>query len=340
MTPNEFRSELKKLSLGYLFYGEEGYLKRHYLDSVRKATVEEGDAFNHILINSENYSPSRLFASIEALPMMAEKKLIEVSSIMFSDMNESELDEFCSVIERLPDYEYNALVVYTEPDELDVGTKKQPTASFSRLCQSLKPVAFERETPARLSSWIAKHFASELIIAPPDEVKLLLDRCGCDMFALSGEIDKLACYIKSQGRERLTREDVLYVGTERKEIAAFDFVNAISDAKTDRAYYILGDMIKQKEKPEIILASISRTIGDMSIIKALSNSGMTIPDIAKKLKFNEYRATLYAKSASRISSERLKDLTRRCYEADIQIKSTPVNSYTVLERLVAETSRR
>ena len=51
MTPSEFRTELKKLKGGYLFCGEEDYLKRHYLSSLRKTAVEEGDVFNHIIIS-------------------------------------------------------------------------------------------------------------------------------------------------------------------------------------------------------------------------------------------------------------------------------------------------
>ena len=91
MTPSEFKAELKKLSGGYLFYGEEDYLKRYYLNALRKQTVTEGDVFNHIVINSESYTPERLSASLEALPVMADKKLVEVNSLYLSSMSENEL---------------------------------------------------------------------------------------------------------------------------------------------------------------------------------------------------------------------------------------------------------
>lgn len=347
MTPNEFRAELKKLSGGYLFCGEENYLKRHYLDALRKASVDVSDVFNHISINSESYTPERLFSAIEALPMMAEKKLIEISSLPFSQMKEDELDEFCSVMQRLSDYEYNIVVVYTETDELDIGTDKAPSKEFAMLCKHLTPVVFAKETPARLASWTAKHFASELIIAPPDEVRLLLDRCGCDMFALSNEIDKLSCYLKSQGRERLTKEDIILICGERKEIAAFDFANAILDGDPKRAFSILDEMKNQKEKPELILAGISRVVGDLVIIRTMLDRGLTYLQISEKLKgikgngsFSDKKVALYAKNASRTTPERLNRLAERCYDADMLIKSTPLDKYVVLERLVAEASSR
>ena len=98
MTPSEFKSELKTLSGGYLFYGEEDYLKRHYLLSARKETVCDGDVFNHIIINSEHYTPEYLSSVIEALPVMADKKLIEINSLHYSSMTENELEQFCAVV--------------------------------------------------------------------------------------------------------------------------------------------------------------------------------------------------------------------------------------------------
>ncbi len=340
MTPNEFRTELKKLKGGYLFCGEEDYLKRHYLSALRSASVDEGDAFNHIILTGDTYSPERLFAAIEALPMMAERKLIEINSLYISSMSEGELDGLVSVLKCLPEYEYNILVMYTEPDELDIGNKKAPSKELKALSECLTPVIFERETPARLSSWVAKHFASELIIAPPDTVALLIDRCGCDMYALSNEIDKLSCYLKTQGREKLTIDDVIKVCGERKEIAAFDFANAILDLNTEKAFSVLGEMKKQKEKPEIILSGISRVVCDLEIIKYSTENGIPLADVAKKLKFHEYKAGLYAKSASRTTVERLRALSEKCYEADLLIKSSKLDNYVILERLVVEATRR
>lgn len=345
MTPTEFRSELRKLSHGYLFCGEEAYLKHHYLNSVRSALVEEGDVFNHIRLNEESYTLERLVAAIEALPMMAEKKLIEVSGLSFFDRNESELEELISALSLLPAYEYNVLVLSVEPDELDIGTEKQPNKIFSRLCEYLKPVVFRRETPARLASWTVKHFAADQIVAPPDAVNALLDRCGCDMYTLSSEIEKLICYLKEKGRERLTPVDVFLVCSEAKEIAAFDFANAILDRQPERAFAILCELKRRKEKPEIILSGISRVIADLSIVKTLGDSGMTPATISSRLKahgviMHEYRVKLYLRSAERTSASSLKALLERCYEADMTVKSTGVDSYAVLDRLAAETAGR
>ena len=340
MTPSEFKSELKKLSGGYLFYGEEDYLKRHYLLSARKETVCDGDVFNHIIINSEHYTPEYLSSVIEALPVMADKKLIEINSLHYSSMTENELEQFCAVVERLPEYEYNVLIVYTEPDELDEGRKSSASAELKRLSSVLKPVCFEGQTPSKLADWTYKHFVKELIIAPHDLITKLVNICGGDMYTLSNEIDKLCCYIKAQGRDRLTEEDVNTVCSERKDIAEFEFANAILDGSTDRAFNVLSEMKKSKEKPEIILSGISKTIGDLFIIKTMLGDGYSLDFISKKMAYHSYKVTLYAKSASKTDIGVLKALNERCYEADKLIKSTSADAYAILERLAVEASIR
>lgn len=336
MTPTEFRSELKKAAGGYLFCGEEGYLKRHYLTALRGQLGVEGDVFNHVRLTEQTYSPEALAAAVESLPMMAEKKLIEVSGLFLSDMKEADLEELCAILSLLPHYEYTVLVLLCEPDELAIGTPKQPTKAFARLGEVVKPVVFNHETPARLASWVAKHFAAEQIVAPPDTVTLLLDRCGCDMYALSSEIEKLSCYLKAKGRERLETEDVIRVSSESPQIAAFDFANAILDAQADKAFSILNELKRRKEKPEILLGGISHVIADLTVVKTLLDAGMTATAIASRLKMHEFKAKLYVKSAARTDASALRLLAERCYEADLKIKSTGLDSYAVLDRLAAE----
>lgn len=340
MTAAEFKNELKKLSGGYLFCGEEGYLKSHYLTAARKELIQDGDFFNHIVLDSGNYSPDALAEAIVSLPMMADKKLIELTELPLNDMSDEEIEDMCAVLETLPQYEYNVLILYTETDEFDAGTVKQPSALLKTLSKYLKPVMFMRETPSRLAAWTAKHFAAEKIIACPVEVNLLLERCNCDMYILSSEILKLCCYLKANGREKLTEDDIMKVASETKEITAFNFANAILDGKTDSALSVLREMKLRKEKPEIILSGISRVICDLSMVKALAESGATVQTVSKRLKMHEYKAGLYLRSASRCDTEKLRNIMQACADADMRIKASPLDSYEILDRLAAQASKR
>jgi DNA polymerase III delta subunit len=133
---------------------------------------------------------------------------------------------------------------------------------------------------------------------------------------------------------------VFLVSSESKEIAAFDFTDAILNGRPDDAFSILGELKLRKEKPEILLSSMARVICDLLTVKVLTDSGLTASTIASRLSWHEYKVGLYVKSASRCSTAILHRLAERCYEADLLIKSTKVDSYTVLDRLAAETAVR
>lgn len=340
MTPVEFKQELKNLRGGYFFCGEEDYLKKYYFDAAAKAVMPDDDVFNRVCINRDNYSPETLMSAITALPVMAERKLIEVTDLPLSEMTDTETDELISVLSSLPDYEYNVLLMSVGSDGFDMGTPKQPSKTMKKFSEVLKPVVFAKETPARLASWCAKHFSSERIIALPDTVSALLDRCGCDMYNLSSEIAKLCFYLKQNGRDRLTVDDVVNVASESKEIAAFDFANAILDGKTDAAISILNELEARKEKPEIILSGITRVVCDLYAVKLLTDGGVNAQAISSKLKMHEYKAKLYVKSVSKTDASALSSLVKSCYDADIKIKSTPLDSYAVLDRLAIQASLR
>jgi len=340
VTPVEFRAELKHPRGGYLFCGEEDYLKRRYLESLRKAVVAEDDVFNHIRLNGDTFSTDALASAIAMLPVMADAKLIEVEGVSLAAMSDTEIEELCGIFSLLENSPETVLVFYTEAGDLEPGTPKQPDKRYVTLSEAITVVLFPRETPARLAAWAAKHFTAEGVAAPPMAVNALLSRCGCDMYTLASEIDKLSAYVKSKGREILTEEDVALVASESKEIAAFDFTNALIDFRPEAAFSILAERKRQKEKPEILLSSITRVVCDLYMIRTLSDSGMTVGEIAKKLKKHEYTVGLYLKSASKSTVTRLNALMDACFEADLRIKSTSVESYAILDRLAAEASTR
>ena len=87
----KFRVRAKgELFGGYLFYGEEEYLKRNSLSEARKSVFPDGpDSFNHIRLDAENFSIEALENAIMALPVFAEKKLIEIHSLNLSSMKDN-----------------------------------------------------------------------------------------------------------------------------------------------------------------------------------------------------------------------------------------------------------
>ena len=112
MTENEFRQELKKLDGGYLFYGNEDYLKYSYSKEIKKLVLDGTfDEFNHIVLYGEDFSPSSLMDAIATMPMMSDKKLVEVRGVDFKSLKKDEWDDLADALSHLKEYDHTVLIV-------------------------------------------------------------------------------------------------------------------------------------------------------------------------------------------------------------------------------------
>ena len=196
LNSDDFRRELKKgLSGGYLFFGDEDYLKLNSLISARKAVCpEEAFAFfNDLRIDPLALSADSLLDALAPLPMMSEAKIVSVSGLYISSFKPSEIDDLCDVFDNLSEYPSNVLIISIPSGGIDEGRlPKAPSAIFTKLTKSLKPVYFGTPPQAKLIAWCQKHFEHNGVVCSDDICRALFERCGTSMFTLAAEIDKLS----------------------------------------------------------------------------------------------------------------------------------------------------
>lgn len=338
-----FKDKLKMgLSGGYLFFGDEEYLKFHYLKDVRKAVLgDEGNSFfNHRRVSALDFDMGKITEALitSSVGFFSESKtLCEIHELNFNERTESEIKALCNALaDADPEIIY---IIYVTADEFDAGIlPKSPSKLLTRLSEYLTPVNFQKESDIKLVKWTARHFSAEKLSFENGVCEKLVDRSGRDMFVLSNEIEKLAAYVKFHGEGTVKNEHIEKVCSSNLEINAFDFSNAILEADTDKAYLILSDMERRKEKPLHIFGAVSKVVSDLYSVKVLADSGENDKEIASKLKIHEYKVSIYRKSAMKRSRERLKKLLSLCAETDIRLKSTSLSDYTVLDKLVIMSS--
>ena len=335
---SDFKDRIKfGLSGTYIFFGEEEYMKYYYLSEARKAVLgdDEDGEMRHKKISCLDFDTEKITDALTTVSIgfFEGKTLCELHELQLSSFKESEWKALCDILaEASPEV---ITIIYTTPDEFDYGVlPKAPSKALQRLAEYAVPVYFPKESEAKLSRWITKHFISEKLSFENGVPDAVLKRCGRDMFVLSGEIEKLCAYVKADGRTQITENDVMLVCCQNLEVNAFDFSNAVLAGETDRAYALLSDMKLRKEKPVYILSSVTKVVSDMFAVKTLFDGGLTDNDISKKLKMHEYKVGLYRKSTASRSTARLRSLLRLCCDTDIKLKSTSLEDYTELDKLV------
>lgn len=321
---------------GYLFFGDEDYLKLYNLNMARQAVCsDEGFAFfNDMRISTIDFTPAALIDALMPMPMMSELKIVSVSGISLLDMKPSEIDALCDALETLAEYDYNVLIVSVVSGGLDEGyLPKSPSALLTRLSKLLTPVQFEPVSPSRLVAWAQKHFEHNGVECSDDECRAMIARCGSSMFTLSGEIDKLSYYAIQNGRKRVLPEDIENITCYTIESDAFALTNAVLDGKNEQALAALAVMKYNRVEPVTLLSEISRVICDLILVKSLLADGKTPFEISSIMKKNAYKIKLYVAGASSKSEEKLSRALELCSQTDIALKLSP-KGYADLERLL------
>ena len=339
MTESEFRDLLKQnISGGFLFWGDEDYLKNHYRKELSKAVLAECPPdlydFNHIRLTLEDGDFSALTTALSSLPMFSEKKVVEVSPPDMSSWRESDRKSFLDAIEGIGDSPDTVLLLIAPRGTLDPGTPKKPAPFFRALTKILTPVEFPYQTGVRLRRWVERHFAGANLTLTDEAMSTLLARCPQDMTGLSGEIEKLIAYCLAKEINTVTPEIVTHVTAPALREDAFALANAVLAGDRTAALSALDVCRKQKEEPIVVLASLARVMSDLLTVSVMVDGGADKAEIARSLKMHEYKASLYIKSAKGFGTPRLAASLKRCRDADRMMKSSYGGGYLPLERLI------
>jgi len=345
MAEVDIKKEYKTPSGVYILFGEEDYLKRFYVSKIREGIL--GDSpyalFNHAVFTAKSFTADAAMDALATPPVFDDKKLIELTEFNFSELKAAEVEAILDFLAEAAEYDYAVVVMNLADGALDYGTAKgaqikKPSALFKKLDKVAKMAYLPRASHRDLVVWAGKHFAKDKIRAEDAILSLLVTQTGGDMMTLIGEIEKLCAYLHTNGRDTLTKEDVAYICCTTKELEPFALSNAVLAGKTDEAMEILHLMEQKHIRPAIAFAGIYSTYIDLYRVKAALEGGMFVPDIAKALKMNEYRAKIYAAAAKNSSMKKISHVLCLCRDADLKIKSETTN-YDRLKALIAEAAR-
>ena len=106
------------------------------------------------------------------------------------------------------------------------------------------------------------------------------------------------------------------------------------EGRNDAALSILADYRFRRIEPTLVLGDVTRVICDMIAVRSMTSDGTPNAEIASILKMHEFRVGLYQKSLRQTNDKRLRRALDACSVADQSLKSSSVDSYTVLEQLI------
>ena len=251
----------------YVFYGEEAYLREYYLGELRKKLIPAGfEEFNYHRLEGRELTVQTLAEMAEAMPMMTERTLIQVSDFDIFKLNEDQRERLIAFLEDVPPY---CCVVFSY-DTLEY----KPNRTMKKLCKALsdraETVEFRQADSSDLTAWIARRFRALGKEIDRQTAEYLIFLCGPLMTGLVPEIAKVGAYAKGK---TVTQKDIDAVADPVLSAEVFKLSDAVLAGSYDQAARILGDLLKMQTEPILILGMLGAQLRRIYTARLALDSG-------------------------------------------------------------------
>ena len=313
----------------YVFYGEEVFLLRHYLDRLRKLLVDPAtEAFNYHRLNGETFSCQALQDALEALPMMAERTFVWVDEVDLFKLPESDRDFLGNLLSDIPDYCTLVLTYETVAWKPD----KRQKQLYSALAAG-QIVEFTRQSRHDLIAWVGRHFASQGKRISSDLAGYLVDLTGGSMTLLSGEIAKISAY---SGAEEIVKSDIDAVTDPVLEAVVFQMTDLLAQGAYGEALKKLQTLLLMRQEPLAILGAVGNHFRRLGAARTLLDRGMGPGELAKLYGLGDYPARKTMAAAGKFSPAFCGKAAELVLETDYRMKTSFDDPERLLEQLILE----
>jgi len=300
----------------YLFYGEEKYLLHSYLTKVREKLIPAGfEEFNAHRLSGRKLTILELSEVVEAMPMMAERTLVEVTDLDIFRLDELQRQAFMELLADFPEYCTMILLYDTVEYKRDGKLKKLCAA----LDEHVTEVEFCQQESRALYKWVRAHFAATGHEIDDGTVEHLLFICGSMMTNLVPEIQKIGAYAKGSA---ITKSDIDAVADPVLDARVFDMTNAITARRYDDAARVLGGLLRMQTEPIVILAAIGKELRRLYTARLALDSGKDRLWLKELWHMSsDYPAKLLMQAAQKVDHAWCSAAVKKAQQLDRRMKS-------------------
>lgn len=310
----------------YLFYGEEGYLKKQYRDKLIQALFPEGDSMNLSRFEGKGIDIKEVISLGETMPFFAGRRMLVLENTGFFKGQCPELAEY---IGQLPDY----LCLLFVEEEVDRRSKM-----FKAVKQEGRTVEFAVQDERTLMRWILGVLKREGKQITQKDMELFLTKTGTDMNNIEKELEKLLCF--TLGRDVITAADIETVCTNRVTNRIFEMVRAVSEQNQKKALDLYYDLLALKEPPMRILFLLARQFNLMLQVKELQRQGCDNKEIATKTGLQSFVVRNYTGCTGRYTIKQLRQAVEDFTQAEQDVKTGRLGDVMSVELLIVDHARK
>lgn len=312
-------------------YGHDSYRSKEKLDEIVHHYKEvKKSTLNLIYVDAKEASFSDFYDHFKISPMFAEKKLVILKNVF---LNKSFQEDFLKEIKNLESFK-DIIVVY-ESEVVDQRLKL-----FKVLLKGSKSQEFTLLDAKNLRDWAQKEFEKQNPFGAAqggqkinmDALGLLISYVGNDLWQLSSEIKKLTDFKKGLV---IKKDDVELLVRPKVEVDIFKTIDALAQKNKKQALLLMQKHLDNGDDPLYLISMIAYQFRTLLIVKELAEKGLMYNSIVKKSGLHPFVVKKSYFACSSFSFEQLKNIYKRVFQVDLDIKTGKIDSETALDLLVS-----
>ncbi len=327
MSYQTLKEQLKtgNLAPAFHFFGEERYLKSHYVGLLKAKLVDEAmETFNYTVFEGAT-SAETIMTAIGTPPMMAEKKLIVLKDTGIFTLNVAGKTQFAEMFLDFPSYVHLVAI----EDKFD-----KRSAAFKAFSKIGLSVEFAYRSRADLRAWVVKLLKQNAKTMRQDTLDAFLDAAGVQMHGVLSHLEKLIAHAGT--RPEITRDDVEKLLVRALLTKEYILTDALLSQNREAAFSALSDLWEMQTEPIRILSIIASNFMSTAHARALLDDKVPYPQIVDALRMpSAFLAKKTVEAASRTTSARLSYAITKIREMDYKMKLGMVEPKTGITLLCA-----
>ena len=228
------------------------------------------------------------------------------------------------------DGEMLVLTTASNPDDASQLTKY--------LKKECKTYAFDRLDRPQLNGFAEKRFRAAGTNIEKSVLKYLIDETGYfnreteyTIFNLENDIKKIIAYNETGN---ITVEDINQTLKGDLDKFAFDFLDAVTSGRKDKAFRILNNILGNGGEVFSVLGLLVNQFELMLETKEMAETSRDTDKMASVLKMNPYRVKKALSYADKFEKKKLQSILSQLYEIDRTIKTGMMEQNLALELLI------
>lgn len=310
----------------YLYYGSDEFARSEALATLRAAFSPDLADLNISVLEGRRLKLDDLACACEALPFLADRRLVIVRDALKHVRAGKERDELRTYLAQVPE---RCDLVFVENDEPD-----KRSSVFTYLKKAGQVVEFRPREGAELVKWLNERAQRLEVRLEPAAAQRLIGCVGGEGRILVTELGKLASYVGRGGQITPNLVDLLV--QDQHEQNLFAFIDDLSLRRRAAALRSLRNLLAEGQAPTYIMFMLTRQVRILLAVQELAAERLRADEIATRLGQRPFVVRKALEQVRGFRGDELRRLHDRLLEIDHATKTGRTRPEAALDVLVLE----